>query len=149
VLSPAHFIYSTAMNLEFTNHKCETDFVVLSHGRGRQIDVAIGECKDEGGFATAQDVANLRAAWQQFRKSRIACYLVFAKTADSFAPHELPLFKSLHQDRIPVILLTNRELEPYHPYWDAATDIPNKYALSLRDMATNSAARYLSLTTAS
>ncbi|MBI3825622.1 MAG: hypothetical protein HY294_06485 [Candidatus Rokubacteria bacterium] len=149
VLDSAHFMYSTALNLEFKNHKCETDLVVLSHGPRGQIELAIGECKDEHGLITEKDVTNLRLAWKQFENSKVTCHLIFAKTTESFTVDELRLFRSLESDRIPVILLTNRELEPYNPYWDAEADIPTKYALSLLDMTRNSVARYLSPTTTS
>lgn len=143
VLDSGTFMYSTALKLEFSNQKCETDLAVLSHRERHGIELGIGECKDEGGAITQQDVSNLRGAFAQFRGSGILCYLVFAKTADSFTPHELELFRALRRDHIPVVLLTNRELEPYNPYWDDGTDVASRYALSLADMARNSVARYL------
>ncbi len=137
------FVYSTAMNLKIAERQCETDLVVLSYGHREGIEMALGECKDEGGVITEQDVANLRLAWTQFQASRITAYLIFAKTTDAFTQEELALFRALQRDHIPVILLTNRELEPYEPYRATETTVPRPYALSLSDMAHNSIQLYL------
>ena len=44
---------------------------------------------------------------------------------------------------IPMILLTNREMEPYEPYMEDESDVPEKYVHSLGEMARNSMKRYL------
>jgi hypothetical protein len=142
VLDMQHFMYAPSMHLRFAGGKCETDLVVLSHGRRGQIELGIGECKDERGVIDEQDVTNLRRAWEQFEDSKIACHLVFAKTADAFSPDELQRFRTLQNDRIPVVLLTNRDLEGHGPY-EAGPGLPRRYAGSLSDMAHNSGVLYL------
>ena len=80
------------------------------------------------------------------RKAGIAPYLIFAKTGDTFRPEEGALFKAASGEGYDVILLTNRELEPYHPYGDGPRDdkLLEPYAVcsSFADMAANTAARY-------
>jgi hypothetical protein len=53
-------------------------------------------------------------------------------------------FKSLAATDIPIILLTNRELEPFDPYEDFENDqLPYPYAFTLNEMALNSRHVYL------
>lgn len=63
-----------------------------------------------------------------------------------FSAEEIGLFKELGNDR-ELVLLTNRELELYHPYWlddgQIENDVPEKYPHSLGELARNSRARYL------
>lgn len=103
---------------------CEVDFVWLMPRRypARTI-VIIGECKDrgqspaqggDGGTINANDIANLRAVADSFPQERFEVYILLAKLC-AFTPAEIDLAKSLngeHQFR--TILLTERELEPYH-----------------------------------
>jgi len=85
--------------------------------------VLIGECKDrgqstahggDGGTINAKDITNLRAVADSFPKERFEVYIVFTKLCD-FTPDELDLVRSLNgEHKLRVILLTERELEPYH-----------------------------------
>jgi hypothetical protein len=142
VLDMQSFMYATSMHLRFDGVRCESDLVVLSHGRRGEIELGLGECKDEHGVIDEQDVQNLHMAWKRFEDSKVACHLIFAKTADAFTPNELQLFHALEHDHIPVVLLTNGDLESDGPY-DAGPGLPRRYAGSLSDMAHNSAALYL------
>ncbi len=69
----------------------------------------------------------------------------FLKTVDNFDEEEINMFKRLDKDNIDIILLTNRELESSHPYWykEYSDNLPQKYALDLKDMADNSKYLYL------
>ena len=76
--------------------------------------VIIGECKDEGGRIDAADVNNLRRIADALLPHRLETFILFAKLPP-FTPDEIALARTLngpHQRR--VILLTARELEPYH-----------------------------------
>lgn len=72
--------------------------------------------------------------------------MIFAKTSDAFLPEEIERFKTLSKDT-KIILLSNKELEPYHIYWlddgGIEEDVSEKYPHSLSDLARNSFARYL------
>ena len=96
---------------------CEADFLmVIPHRRSQKSHVLLGECKDEGGRIDAEDVEHMRRVADALPSQRFDTYVVFAKLAP-FTPEEIELVKTLngpYQNR--VILLTARELEPYHIY---------------------------------
>ena len=113
VLDSSDFIYSTACSLETTDgHKCETDFVVLQYGHYGTIELGIGECKDEGGTITDDDIQKLKVVAARFSGRNIKPFLIFAKTADAFRPTELNEFRRLAAEDNPPVLMTNAELEP-------------------------------------
>lgn len=134
-------IYSTALKLK-VEKQCETDLAVLYYSNNRSIELGLGECKDEGGHISAQDIENLRGVLSRFEGTDIKCFLIFSKTSDNFAADELDLFRNLIEHGVGLILFTNRELEPYDPY-EEADGLPCPYASSLEEMARNSAVRYL------
>lgn len=123
-------VYSVSLDLTPTRNQlptpCEVDFAWLIPRRypDRAI-VIIGECKDrghapaqggDGGTINAGDIGNLRAVADSFPRERFEVYILLAKLC-AFTPAEIELARSLnseHQHR--VILLTERELEPYHLY---------------------------------
>ena len=41
------------------------------------------------------------------------------KTAESFSSEEIELFKTAKKAGYSVILFTNKEIEPYHPYYES------------------------------
>jgi len=94
----------------------EVDLVIIMPSRGlrERADVILGECKDQGGVIDKTDIDNLRHAADALPQSRFATYILLAKLAP-FTATEIELAKSLngpYQRR--VIMLTARELEPYH-----------------------------------
>jgi hypothetical protein len=97
--------------------KCETDlFAILPHDDERKTQILIGECKDEGGAIDAKDVANMIAVADAFPRHRFEVFILFVKLAP-FAPREIVLARAGNEPyRHRVILLTARELEPYHLY---------------------------------
>ncbi len=96
---------------------CEIDFLGIIPGRSLdRAEVILGECKDEGGQIDANDVENIRRVADAFPRRRFDVFILFAKLAP-FSDDEVALAKSLngeYQQR--VILLTDRELEPFHLY---------------------------------
>ncbi len=148
IMDHSNFSYSTALELNGAGIGCETDLCVIQYDRHDEIEIGIGECKSEGGSITQDDCSKLKAVINNLIKlnSKTSAYIIFSKTSDDFLPEEIVLFKELAKD-VKLILLTNRELEPYHIYWleggGIEEDIPEKYPLSLSDLAKNSFARYL------
>ena len=92
-----------------------------------------------------QDIDNLKAVQDEMRKIKIDCYIIVAKTADSYEPEEIELLKSLKNEDRNFIVLSNKELEPYHPYWEIeeTEKLPEKYALDMMGMYRNSLFLYL------
>ncbi|MBW1728502.1 MAG: hypothetical protein JRJ62_13195 [Deltaproteobacteria bacterium] len=143
-----NFSYSTALRLTGENINCESDFCVVQFNRSDEIEIGIGECKSEGGIITNDDCEKLKKAALKLSGlgENVNVYIIFAKTSDAFRPEEIKLFKDLEKE-VKVIILNNKELEPYHIYWledgGIEEDIPEKYPHSLSDLARNSSARYL------
>jgi len=137
-------IYSTSLNLQ-SSKKCEVDFCILQYDRGDKIQLGIAECKDEGQKINQQDIDNLKQVQDNINKLGIYCYIIFSKTADSYETDEIELFKSLKNENRKFVILSNKELEPYHPYWemDEIDRLPEKYALDMRGMYRNSLFLYL------
>lgn len=143
----SNFTYSTALELSGENLGCETDSCIVQYGRRDKIEIAIGECKSEGGVITQDDCNKLKEIAKKISSNggMEAC-IIFSKTSDSFLPEEIALFKELAKEA-KLILLTNKELEPYHIYWleegGIEEDIPEKYPHSFSDLIRNSFTRYL------
>jgi hypothetical protein len=144
IIQPDQFVWSTALTLESLN--CEVDFSVFQYGRGKRVQVAIGECKDSGGNIDHNDLGNLKVVRQKLVEAGFDCFITLAKTADTFDPDELELFREVAKDGLKLILLTNREMEPYSPFVLDNKDIPHKYADSLGELAENTMHRHLPLT---
>ncbi len=104
--------------------RCEIDLAWLIPSRyPERTVVIIGECKDrgqspvpggDGGTINANDIANLRAVADSFPRERFQVYILLAKLC-AFTPTEIELARSLNGEyELRVIMLTERELEPYH-----------------------------------
>lgn len=121
-------VYSVSLDLIPTREQlptsCEVDFAWLIPRRyPERAIVIIGECKDrgqspaqggDGGTINANDIANLRAVADSFPRERFEVYILLAKLC-AFTPAEIELARSLNgKHQLRVILLTERELEPYH-----------------------------------
>lgn len=143
----SNFIYSTALKLDGEDINCETDLSIIQYNRSDKIEIAIGECKSEGGVITQDDCNKLKNVAKKLSSSGlIKPYIIFSKTNDIFLPEEITLFKELAKEE-ELILLTNKELEPYHIYWleggGIEKDVPEKYPHCFSDLVRNSFARYL------
>lgn len=137
-------IYSTSLNLK--NSKIsEIDFCILQYQRGDEIQFGIGECKSEGQKVNQQDIDNLKQVQGDINKLGIDCYIIISKMADIYEADELQLFRSLKNENRKFVILSNKELEPYHPYWeiDETDRLPENYALDMRGMHRNSLFLYL------
>src|SRR5205823_1035031 len=136
------------------DRSCEVDLVVIQHGEQslRQSDatlrgmfeIGVGECKDEGGWIDGKDIENLLWLREKFEHKHMHCVLIFAKCADAFEEEELRQFRELANRHVPMILFTNRELEPYDPYeMYREVELPERHPFTLDEMATNSRFIYL------
>jgi hypothetical protein len=122
---------------------CEIDFMVIEHSR-REIEWAIGEAKSAGGEIDTNDIENMKAVADKLKTIGAYVYLIFAKAADSFTQKEIELFEATKKQGYRVILLTNKEIEPYDPYYESNDNeqLPHRYAHSFADMVRNSDFRY-------
>lgn len=133
-----NMLFTTGMELSSNAHQinCETDLVVLHpEGDGRS-GVVIGECKTRGNIEES-DVVNLARVADALPKNRFDVFLLFAKFVP-FSAEEIAVCKKAQDRGEPrVILLSDRELEPYRLYELAEKEyvMRHSYASSLKDMA--------------
>jgi hypothetical protein len=144
VLGHDGFLRMTSVNIVEGVPKCEIDFMAVHH-RGGEIEWALGEAKSAGGSIEADDVARMKAVADKLKGVGVKSYLVFSKTADSFSAEEIELFRIAKTEKYSVILFTNKEIEPYNPYYesDDGDRLPNKYVHSFDEMVLNTEYRYL------
>lgn len=150
--------YSTSLNLAprsgFDLPNCEVDFVWLEpRPYPDRAVIIIGECKDRGGdrekgkasgTIDANDIDKLRRVADALPQKRFKTFVVLAKLCP-FTPEEIALAKTLncgHRRR--AILLTSRELEPYHFFDRTKLEFKDirEYASSAEDLAIATEAMY-------
>lgn len=137
------FVFMPSLNLSFDSFHIESDFLVMQYRRGERLEIALGECKSEGGVIDRNDIDNMKKVRMKIVEKGFVCYLIFSKTAEEFTQPEIELFKELDAESIPIVLFTNSEIEPYEPYWSKDADaLPHKSALSFKDLNDNSIAKY-------
>jgi hypothetical protein len=107
--------------------KCEVDFLWVAPARDQHKTVVIlGECKDLGPIKPEEferDVANLRSVADSLPTRRFETFVLLSKLAP-FTTEEIRTARTLnagYQQR--VILLTERELEPYMMYERTKTEL--------------------------
>lgn len=116
-------VYS--LSLELTKNgqarnECEVDFVwVIPRPYPRKTVIILGECKDRGPIALDEferDIENLRRVADALPRKRFKTFILLAKL-NPFTPEEIDRAKTLNTEcQQRTILLTARELEPYHVY---------------------------------
>jgi hypothetical protein len=131
--------YTTGTELEPAGaniQKCETDFVLLVESlRERTLQIAIGECKGAGEIK-ADDVEKLALVADALTQDRgCEAFIVFSKTSQ-FTQEEVERCKAAQgKYSRRVILLSDRELEPYFIYERAESEfVIQRSAISLEDM---------------
>ena len=140
-------LFVTSMTIESATGAfgpCETDLVIVSD-KGfydNRLGIAIGECKGHCEI-TEQDVKNLTQIADAFPKDRIAPFIIFSKTAP-FTVDEIARCRAAQPaGRKRLILLSDRELEPYFVYEIAANEfVIDSTAISLEDLANTTHALY-------
>jgi hypothetical protein len=128
---------------------CEVDFVLVRTQRFahepvmKRTAVLIGECKDQGGSIDANDVENLRKIADSLPAHRFGVFIVLAKLAP-FTAEEIALARTLNgRYERRVIMLTDRELEPYRIYERTKKEFKiERYAGSPEDLANATATIY-------
>ena len=122
-------VYTTSLDLVPLDNaalpKCEIDFVWLVTGRYPEpTTIILGECKDrgrkqgegDGGTLGPTDISNLKAVADALPSKRFESFVLLAKLR-AFTPQEIDAAKGLNERyRRRAILLTERELEPWHIY---------------------------------
>lgn len=117
-------MYSPSLELEPKDEKnlptCEIDFLwIIPRPYPRKTAVILGECKDQGPIKLKEfenDIDNLRRVANALPHKRFKTFMLLAKLSP-FTPEEIERAKTLNDEyRLRVILLTARELEPYHIY---------------------------------
>jgi hypothetical protein len=138
---------------------CESDLLVLEQHHDGRLAVAVSECKDAGEI-DQQDIENLAAVAERMHASGVECYLIFTTLRDEFTPAELDRFRAYREQldgqwshdtsafeswpRPAPVLYTPRELGQWQVYPVGDRDgLPHEHLLGLRELAANSAARYL------
>lgn len=150
--------YSVSLDLIPTRGQlerpCEVDFAwLIPRQYPDKAVMIIGECKDrgnspahggDGGTIDANDIENLRAVADSFPRDRFDVFIVLAKLSP-FTPSEIELARSLNSEyQLRVIMLTERELEPYHLFERTEKLFKiDRYASSPEDLARATVAIFL------
>jgi hypothetical protein len=137
-------IFVTGMNIAPVTaaiSRCETDFVIVAQsGYEGIVQLAIGECKTGGpkNEITEDDVANLARVADAFPQRRVETFIIFSKTAPFTAEEVTRCRAAQSPHRFRVILLSDRELEPYFVYERTEKEFNiRRAAISLEDLAHN------------
>jgi hypothetical protein len=151
--------YSPSLDLESKvlgdPPKCEIDFVwLIPRSYPDRVVVILGECKDRGGkqggglkdkgTINQKDIDNLRMVADALPRRWFETFIVLAKLCP-FTTDEIALAKTLNDEfRRRVILLIDRELEPYHFYDRTKLEYTNirEYGTTAQDLANNTAEMY-------
>jgi hypothetical protein len=150
--------YSPSLDLESEAPggppKCEIDFIwLIPRSYPDRVVVILGECKDRGGKKDGakdtgtideKDIDHLRRVADAFPRKRFETFIVLAKLCP-FTADEIALAKTLNDEyRSRVILLTARELEPFHFYERTKLEYKgiNEYGSTAQDLANNTAQMY-------
>jgi hypothetical protein len=119
-------MYTTSLDLkqiaDAPQPNCEVDFAWLTGSREPgKTTIILGECKDrgrngggDGGTIDATDISKLRKVADAFPQDRFDTFILLAKLCP-FTPEEIAAARTLNEPhRYRVIMLTDRELEPWH-----------------------------------
>ncbi|MGA9391935.1 MAG: hypothetical protein WBV69_15995 [Candidatus Sulfotelmatobacter sp.] len=114
---------------------CETDIFVAIR-EGSETLMAVGECKDAGGCISKEDARKMAGVADALSDYGLHCYIVFSKTAP-FTGEEVENCRLANESGSNrVIMLSDRELEPYHVYEKSSKEFElRRQGRSLRDMA--------------
>jgi hypothetical protein len=114
---------------------CETDIFIATQERS-EVVLALGECKDAGGSITTEDVEKMTGVADALSDCGFYCYVIFSKTG-GFTTADVENCKLANKNgRTRAIMLSDRELEPYHIYERTSLEFEiSRGGHSLRDMA--------------
>ncbi|HEY9100216.1 MAG TPA: hypothetical protein VIN38_15215 [Thiobacillus sp.] len=143
-------VYSPSLDLTKkgqARNECEVDFIwVIPRPYPRKTAIILGECKDQGPINRdefGRDIDNLRRVADSLPRKRFKTFILLAKL-NPFTPDEIELAKTLNEEyQQRVILLTARELEPYHIYERTKVEFDiDSYSGTPEDLASNTAKMY-------
>ena len=133
--------YTTGTNLRPTTaniQNCETDFVMIAESRRENtLQVAIGECKSDGGVIEIDDAQKMGRVADALAGKDCEVFVVFSKTS-TFTPDEVASCQAAQGTQSQrVILLSKRELEPHFLYERTSKEfeILHPHASSFEQMA--------------
>jgi hypothetical protein len=117
---------------------CEIDFIwVIPRPYPQKTVIILSECKDAGSIRLQDfenDIGNLRRVADALPRKRFKTFVLLAKLSP-FTPEEIECAKTLNDTyRRRAILLTARELEPYHIFTKLEYNI-NEYGRTPEDWA--------------
>jgi hypothetical protein len=145
-------VYSPSLDLikkGQTSNECEVDFVwIIPRPYPRKTAVILGECKDQGPITLDEferDIKNLQRVADALPRKRFKTFILLAKL-NPFTPDEIDCAKSLNTEyHQRAILLTSRELEPYHIYERTKGEFDiDGYGSTPEDLARTTATIYFS-----
>jgi hypothetical protein len=115
-------------------NECETDFIVSSTSPQGDVEIAISECKTNDEISE-RDVVNLSKVATCLSNHNFHAFLIFSKTG-TFSPEEIDRCRRAGPwSNGGFILLSGRELEPYHIYERAEKEFVMKHhGYSFHDM---------------
>jgi hypothetical protein len=141
------FVTGTELSLP-DGSSCETDFIYITQSRAaRKIHVpqiVLSECKTNYPV-TENDVENLSKVSRIFEEEvGLESYICFSKIGE-YSEEEIERIKRLENERPGrVIILSERELEPYFPFKRASEEFDiSSSAVSLSDLADKTSKIYL------
>jgi hypothetical protein len=137
-------VHSMSLDLTPTSGSsapCEVDFVwMITRPHRRRTAIILAECKDRGPIPLDEferDVENLRRVADALPRNRLKSFLLLSKLSP-FTREEIELARRLNDEHeARAILLTDRELEPYHVYERTKRErgLEREYASTPEDMA--------------
>jgi hypothetical protein len=111
-------LYSPSLDLipmeGVAGKKCETDFVlIITRPYPLKTVVILSECKDQGPI-TIDDINNLKSIADALPRKRFKTFILLSQITP-FTDDEIKAAKNINDDyRRRVIMLSGKELEPYH-----------------------------------
>ena len=145
-------VYSPSLDFtkkDQTCNECEVDFVwVIPRPYPRKTVIILGECKDQGPIKPEEfesDIKNLRRVVDAIPRKRFKTFVLLAKLTP-FTQVEVEQARTLNTEhQLRTILLTARELEPYHIYERTKTEFDiDSYGGNPEDLAGTTAKIYFS-----
>lgn len=116
----------------------EIDLVWMTSRAPRELPaIILGECKDRHKGIDRDDIENLRRVAEALPRHRFRPYFLLVKLG-SFTADEIALARTLNTEyEYRVIMLTARELEPYHFFERTKQEFPHidEYGASPEDLA--------------
>jgi hypothetical protein len=118
--------------------RCETDLALLTQNHEGRVQLVIGECKSFLDKISEDDVTNMIKVADSFAPPDVQVFIVFAKLAE-FSREEINHCSGAQGTwGKRVIMLSDRELEPYEVYERAAKEYDIKQAVTtLEDLVEN------------